>query len=71
MADMQAGVRKDEPAVPIRRWRRSWDDQSSAQAIAEELAEDLEEGSDSGDINILSDDIARAQKHLLLNNSDW
>eukprot|EP00972_Heterocapsa_arctica_P026362 3880765-Heterocapsa_arctica.AAC.1 len=71
MADMQTGVRKEEPAAPTKGWRKNWAEQCSNKAIAEELEEDVEEGSDSGDINVLCDSVAYAQKHILLNDNDW
>eukprot|EP00972_Heterocapsa_arctica_P040749 6004866-Heterocapsa_arctica.AAC.1 len=40
VAEMQSGVRKEEPAAPTKRWPRdkgnNWADQSTPQAIAEE-----------------------------------
>eukprot|EP00972_Heterocapsa_arctica_P030888 4544452-Heterocapsa_arctica.AAC.1 len=69
MEDLQSGVRKDEPAAPTRRWKDTI--KALAEENAEEMVEYLDEQSDVGDINVLSDDVAYAQKHFVINNSDW
>eukprot|EP00972_Heterocapsa_arctica_P069585 10281814-Heterocapsa_arctica.AAC.1 len=35
------------------------------------MAKYVDEQSDAGNINVLSEDVAYAQKHFVINNSDW
>eukprot|EP00972_Heterocapsa_arctica_P078922 11637916-Heterocapsa_arctica.AAC.1 len=67
MEDLQSGVRKNEPAAPTRRWR------NTMKAFDAEKAEERGEQSDGddGDMNVLSDDVAYAQEHFALSNTDW
>eukprot|EP00972_Heterocapsa_arctica_P009082 1337937-Heterocapsa_arctica.AAC.1 len=68
MDELQAGVRKEEPA-PNRRWCRT--DKAFKEEIEEERARPRL-GDDNGvDINVQSDDVAYAQQHFPLNDSDW